>query len=369
MSTHALVIGKFYPLHVGHVALVHAAAEANDRVTVIVMASQFESIPLAWRVRWLEKETADWGGVHVLGVPCDAPTDYAADIAWHANVALMQAALTAAGAPPVTALFSSEPYGDRLAAAFGAVAVTFDVERRGHVVSGTAVRGDIIGRWNDVAPAARLDLATRVIVVGAESTGTTTLARDLTQHYRAHGFPAIADVEEYGRAFTYDLHAQASRVAGHDVPVESITWLPEHFGAIAREQTAREDAAAHACPLVIADTDAFATELWERRYVGPDSRAAETANEGTLPRRDVYLLTDHVGVPFEQDGWRDGEHVRADMTAWFQTELTRSGASWVLLRGAPEERLRYARTLIDALWLRRTSFSSPPWAERTVLRG
>lgn len=366
-TPHGLVIGKFYPLHVGHVDLLRSAAARSERLTVLLMSTVFESIDAATRTAWLRASTGGIGDVRILSVPCDAPVDYSADIAWEAHTALIVAALAADGAPPVTTVFSSETYGGELARRLGARAVTFDVERAALPVSGTAVRGDLVARWGAVAPAARLDLATRIIVVGAESTGTTTLARDLSAHYRASGFPLLADVEEYGRELTYLLHAEASARAGRDVGMDSIEWLPAHFADVASVQREREQAAALACPLVIADTDALATELWERRYLGVESRAAAAANADGLPPRDVYLVTDHVGVPFEQDGWRDGEHVRAEMTSWFTTELTRRGLSWVLVRGDRDERLRYARLLVDALWERRSTFASPPWADRTSL--
>ena len=48
---HALVLGKFYPLHAGHSALVRAASAHSDRVTVEVLASSVESIPLVWSVK------------------------------------------------------------------------------------------------------------------------------------------------------------------------------------------------------------------------------------------------------------------------------------------------------------------------------
>lgn len=50
---HALVIGKFYPPHRGHHHLVRSAARIADRVTVVVMASAAESIPLADRASWM----------------------------------------------------------------------------------------------------------------------------------------------------------------------------------------------------------------------------------------------------------------------------------------------------------------------------
>lgn len=367
MTSHGLIIGKFYPLHDGHLALIRFAAERSERLSVLLMASRFESVTIERRADWLKRETAGLPGVRVLSIPCDAPVDYGADIAWHANIAGMRAALSHDDAPPVTAVFSSELYGRELAEHFGVPSIAFDVDRRLAPVSGSGIRSDLAGRWQEVAPAARLDLATRIIVVGAESTGTTTLARDLTTHFRTHGFRELRDVEEYGREFTVELHRAASELLGRPAPLERIEWRSEHFAHIARVQTAREDAAALACPLVIADTDAFATEQWERRYVGEHSRAAAAVNAEGVPPRAVYFVTDHVGVPFAQDGWRDGEHLRAAMTSWFIEELTRRGQSWVLLRGDRAERLRYARTLVEALWEQASTFASPPWADRTSI--
>ena len=43
--SHGLVIGKFYPPHAGHLALVRAALARCDRVTVLVLGSPQESIP------------------------------------------------------------------------------------------------------------------------------------------------------------------------------------------------------------------------------------------------------------------------------------------------------------------------------------
>ncbi|WP_395245475.1 AAA family ATPase [Agromyces sp. MMS24-K17] len=365
MTAHGLVIGKFYPLHAGHLGLVRFAASESAALTVIVLGTVFESGSHERRADWLRAELAaagaELGHVEVLAVRCDAPEEYGTEIAWVANVAIMRAALAAAGRPAPTAVFSSEPYGVELAARFGAEHRAYDVAREGHPISGTAIRADLAGRWSEVAPAARLDLATRVIVTGAESTGTTTLTTALVDHYRANGFAAMPVVPEYGRDFTYELHAETEERLGREVAMDDLVWLPEHFARIAERQNELEDAAAMACPLVIADTDAFATELWERRYLGATSDETHRFGTDRLPPRDVYLVTDHVGVPFFQDGWRDGEHIRADMNGWFVDELTRRDASWVLLRGAPEERLRYAVRLIDALWARNATFASPPW--------
>jgi HTH-type transcriptional repressor of NAD biosynthesis genes len=373
-SRTGLIIGKFYPLHVGHVALINRAASETDRLVVLVMASQIESISLQLRVDWVRRSTSHLRSVTIVGVFDDAPVHYDSEIAWVSHHEVTLAALRHAGFPRVDAVYSSESYGEELASRLGAVHVLDDQPRRRVPMSGTAARQSLAERWTQVADSARLDLATRIIVVGAESTGTTTLAESLRAHYRAQPrFAAMAEVDEYGRRYTYELLDAAEKqalAAGSPAPaVDDIVWLPEHFRHIAETQTGMEDAAALACALVIADTDAFATSLWERRYLGDASRESAKVAGTDLPRRDLYLVTDHVDVPFEQDGWRDGEHLRAEMTRWFVDGLTARSLPWMLLRGDHESRLAYAIEVIDALYKKNSTFVSPTWADRTVLGG
>lgn len=192
--------------------------------------------------------------------------------------------------------------------------------------------------------------AARVILVGSESTGKTTLAQDLVAHYRSLGgeFAHTQWVAEYGREYTEILLERQGVIdADPDAEVHSAEWTAEDFAVIAVEQQRLEDAAAASgAPLVICDTDAFATQLWERRYLGDGSHAAFDAVP-ELPPRALYLVTDLEGVPFEQDGIRDGENYREAMQQWFVEELTEREEHWALVTGTPRERLATSIRLID----------------------
>ena len=85
---------------------------------------------------------------------------------------------------------------------------------------------------------------------------------------------------------------------------------------------------------------AFAATVWGERYLG----FRPNLFTGTEP--DLYLLTDHVGVPFEQDGWRDGEHLREWMTGLFERELARRGVPWLKVT---EDRFATAVTAVEHL--------------------
>lgn len=363
MNTNALVIGKFYPPHAGHRHLIEKAAAGADHVYVLVQGSRFETLTAAQRADWLREEF-DGANVTIVPVRDDCPEDYASDEIWTAQLENMRWALKAQGVENIDAVYTSESYGERLAQAFGAVHVPVDPARATHHVSGTMCREDLTGNWHQLVPAARRGLAVRVIVVGAESTGTTTLSEDLRAHYRQQ-FPAIADVPEYGRYYTYQL-LEALQGTRADATVEDLVWTATDFGIIANRQTELEQAAAEAAPLVIADTDALATTLWERYYLGDGSYGSYDA-QTHLPRRDVYLLTDHNGVEFEDDGWREGEHRRPEMTEWFKETLTDEGHSWILVTGSPERRLATATAVIDAMLTQRNTFTSAAWQNRTVL--
>lgn len=344
---HGLVVGKFYPPHAGHHHLIATAARACAELTVVVAPSRQESIPLDLRVEWLR---ALHPGVRVVGVYDDHPIDYDSEDAWEAHVAVFR---DAAGRSRFDAVFTSEAYGPELARRFSAVHVPVDPPRATVPVSGTAIRADPIAHWAYLAGPVRAWFTRRVIAVGAESTGTTTIASALAAHYRARG-GVWADtrwVPEFGR----ELTARKMR-ARPDLPVAELTWDRADFAEVVAEQNRAEDeAAALGSPILFGDTDAAATAIWERRYLDSTSPAVLAAARPP----DLYLLTDHEGVPFEDDGMRDGEHLRAWMTGLFRERLATLGVPVVELHGPHETRLSLAVAACDALLDKGWSLAEP----------
>jgi len=204
--------------------------------------------------------------------------------------------------------------------------------------------------WFSLPPEIRQKRACRVILVGSESTGKTTLAQQLVATFRSRGgvWTATEWVPEYGREYTELLVAQQGVLAAEG-EAASAEWGPEDFAVIAEQQQRLEDAAAASgSPVLFCDTDAFATQLWERRYLGDGSTAAFDAVP-ELPARGLYLLADIAGVAFEQDGIRDGEGYREAMQQWFVDELTLRDQPWALVTGTRDERLAQSIRLVDRL--------------------
>jgi HTH-type transcriptional regulator, transcriptional repressor of NAD biosynthesis genes len=314
-----LVIGKFLPPHRGHKLLIQTAIEQSEQVVVIVCAKPTDPIPGELRGKWLA-EIHPSARVMVI----DDRYDENDSRVWADNT------LRWLGRVP-DAVFTSEDYGDRYAELMGSKHIMVDKPRGLVPISGTAVRSDPYVNWDFIEPPVRGWFAKRVCVLGAESTGTTTLAKALAEHLQT------ARVEEYGREYS------AVKLAKNDPD-----WRAEEFTAIAEEQTRREDwAACQANRLLICDTNTLATVLWHRRYMGRHSQAvAEIASRGKC---DLYLLTGDE-IPFVQDGLRDGEHIRHEMHGWFEEALAAQRVPWHVVRGRPEERLNRAARLIQSLF-------------------
>jgi len=351
-TDHGLVIGKFLPPHAGHELLVRTAAATSRRVSVLVLAHPDEPITLDDRVAWLRSIVADLPNVMVAGGMDPHPIGYDSAEVWDLHESAFRAVLATLTAEPVTAVFSSEPYGAELARRFGATSVEVDPGRTLVPISGTAVRDDHVSAWDHLAPPVRRGLAQRVVVLGAESTGTTTVSRALVDALRARGgsHGQTRWVPEVGRAWTIDKLAVAwaeARLRGGEPPsMDDLDWPSDEFVDIARAQNAEEDHhAALGGPVLVCDTDAFTTGIWHERYVGSASdEVAELARHHPL-----YLLTHHDGVPFVQDGIRDGEAIRSWMTERFVEALTESGRRFVVLEGPLERRVADALEAIDAV--------------------
>ncbi len=221
--------------------------------------------------------------------------------------------------------------------------------------------GDLASLWPDLHPIVRAGLTRRIVVVGAESTGTTTLAGDLADRL------SVPWVPEFLRAHAEERAAEAGSIW-------DVTWTPADFERVAAGQDELETEVLAAWvadatrssptargPLVVCDTDALATALWSRRYLGAPAPGFLRRAAARPPA--LYLLTSPEGVDFHQDGLRDGEHVRGEMTSWFRTALRDQQVPWVEVTGGRSTRLERSLEVIDRLAGEPVLFSPPSLGE------
>lgn len=314
-----VTVGKFYPFHRGHDHLLQSAKAQVERLVVVVGQRPGQGLPGALRAAWIREEHPD---VEVLLAEEDIPE---APEPWAART------LALLGGRRPSVAFTSEDYGPAWARAMGCAHVAIDPPRERFPVSGTALRADLGAQWAMLTPPAKAHFARRVVVLGVESSGTTTLAQALAERY------ATAWVPEYGRAYW----------EGRRYLTDAEEWSAGDFERIARGQLAAEaDLARRAERVLICDTDPLATGVWERIYRGPET-PLQARLEGA-PARDLYLLTT-PDFPFVQDGTREREHLRSQAHAWFEEALRAQEVPWALVSGSPAARLAQACALIEPL--------------------
>lgn len=326
--------GKFLPPHPGHSLVIEAALAECESVDVVVCDRPGEWPPASERARWLEA-LHPRVTVHVVDDICawhgDEPCPPRCSPAWAEH-------LRGLGLGPWTHVHGSEGYVTGFAAALGAAPRPVDPERRRVPLSGSAVRANLDRHWHELAPVVRAGLIRRVVVLGAESSGTTTLAQDLGERLGA------AVVPEYGREFS-------ARRAVECGSIWDVTWSPEDFTHIAAEQERLEKttlerwanvpdgcgATDRGGPFLMCDTDTLATAVWHRRYLGDRAPALLKRSRARPPL--LYVLTSPRGVAFHQDGLRDGEAIREAMTEWFREALAGQRAPWIEVGGGRERRV------------------------------
>jgi HTH-type transcriptional repressor of NAD biosynthesis genes len=302
---HGLVLGKFLPPHAGHHELVDRAAERCERLTVLVLGSRTEPIPLSLRRDWMRERHPR---ARVVAGWDELPVDFDDPLTHDAHIAVMERLLD--DKPDV--VFTGEAYGDLLAERWGIEHVCLP---RDGSISGTAVRADPAAHWDRLTPAVRGYECRRVVITGAESTGTTTLARALAERLGTVWVP------EVGRAVS----------AARGIPAR---WADVDFEVIARRQQRDEDRAARVSgPILVCDTDALATCIWQERYLGRSTGPVEALAASRSYALSVLTSDD---IPFVQDGLRDGEHLRGWMTERFRERLREP---WIEVRGSVEERV------------------------------
>lgn len=170
----------------------------------------------------------------------------------------------------------------------------------------------------------------KIVLYGPESSGKTSLCKDLAKHYHT------AWVPEYMRTY---LEAKLENKQGL---IEKSDLLP-----IARGQMADENNKAAGSKLLFCDTDLLQLEVYARYYYHgycpePIARAAQG---NTYP---LYLLCD-IDIPWEPDPLRDRPFDRKTLFRIFKAKLDDNRRSYQLISGDRKHRMQQAVAAVENL--------------------
>jgi nicotinamide riboside kinase len=169
----------------------------------------------------------------------------------------------------------------------------------------------------------------RVVFVGAESTGKSTLT-----HYLAHAYDTVA-VPEIGRFIWEDKRGRLG---------------PDDYVEIAVKHRAAEDEAmARARRWLFIDTNALTTLLLgiEFHQVGdpPPAELLRCADDCAARYAHTFVCADDI--PYEEQAARENEAWRGRIQQLVLRDLDARGIPYTVVHGSVEERARQVRRVLD----------------------
>lgn len=175
--------------------------------------------------------------------------------------------------------------------------------------------------------------ATKIIKIalfGPESTGKTTLAKQLAEYYKTEWVP------EYAREYLQEKWDKNQQICD----VEDM--LPIAYGQTKLEN----ESALRANKFLFCDTNLLVTKVFSEVYYDfCDPLLDQAAREHEY---DLFFLTD-IDVPWEKDDLRDRPDERESVFAIFKQSLIDNKKPFIILSGDKKLRLKKAIAIINNL--------------------
>jgi len=332
----AVIVGKWLPLHKGHLHLIRTALDMCEHVTVCAFGSQWERISAEERAAaiqsWAPRTLEEARRLEVIFTE-SCPADPYDEPTWDWWVHELKSKV-----PDADTLFSSEPYGVDYARRLAINHFLVDLERKSVPISGTECRLDPMEHWEMIAPSLRKYFVKKIAIVGAESTGKSSLAVRLASHFGTNF------VEETGRSYL------ESKGDGRGKQL----CTPSDLVAIAYKHAATEDeASALSNRILFSDTDLMVTAAFGQYYFGKcPSEVEDLANE-RAPSYTLHLLCSTEN-PWVDDGTRDCTQVHREwFNARYEAEMRWRKQAFIKLPCGYEEMFYVAVEAIERTLARR----------------
>jgi HTH-type transcriptional regulator, transcriptional repressor of NAD biosynthesis genes len=320
----AFVFGKFLPFHKGHEAMMNFALTKCDFLTVLVCCSDKESIPDTSRKVWIEKAFEKKKNIEIRTfnyleseLPNTSETSESVSKIW--------ADIFKKLLPDCSILITSEEYGNFVAAFMNIQHIAFDIPKKLFPVSATAVRNDAFNNWQYLPDSVKPDLLVKVVILGTECTGKTTLTEKLAKHFNC--------------SFVLE--------AGRDIIANSNSFTFDDLHHVATEHAKRIDKSILAdSPLVIIDTDIHTTKSYSRFTFEKELEISANIYNSNKANLYLYLNND---VEYIQDGTRLCEVERNLLDLSHREVLTDHNIEIIEVKGDWVERFEKAVEEINKL--------------------
>ncbi len=323
--------GSFNPLHQGHVQCIITAANLCERLIIVISSGKNrDEVDARVRYRWIYQMTKHLPAVKIMILEDDCESKEAYDERqWFVDA---QKVKEFAG-EPIEAVFCGSDYGqDSFWKKCYPEAELVILPRNG--ISSTEIRENVYENWEWIPKIVRPYYVKKVLVIGCESTGKSTLSQNLALHFNTNY------MEEAGR--------DISERSGTDM-----LMLPEDFTDILLTHKQREiEAVKHSNKVLFEDTDCLITRFFLDFLEGKDKERNAVLADAIAQFNEYDLIFFcESDVKFVQDGDRS-EVIAADREKYSEIikEIYRNhGYDFISLTGSYQERYEAAVSHVERL--------------------
>ena len=309
-----LTLGKFAPFHQGHQYLIEQAlTQVKTLVILVYPCEELPDIGVAERVNWIQTLYPQTKVIIAHNGPMTS--GYSDEIIEQQNRYLKQRL----AAYQFDVFFSSEPYGKHVSEALECKDVRIDQARLAVPISATKIRNEPAKYQHYLHPLVKFSMLQKIVLLGAPSTGKSTLAAHLAARL------GTVCVPEYGREYWLEHQVERRLTAKQLLHIATV------------QEQWEIDYAANAKDYLICDTNAFTTWHFALHY--HDDALPELADmaERCWQRYDLVVLCDD-DIPYDDTWERSGDANRAEFQQFNREYLAKHKIPHIVVSGPVEQR-------------------------------
>lgn len=328
--------GKFLPLHMGHIYAILSASNYVDELYVVLSSSKnrdrelcerdgIKYIPPEVRLSWLGKEFNNIENIRIIHIEDD---EWDSNYDWENGAKMIKEKI----GKHIDYVFSSEKSYDVHFKKYypDAKHVVIDDERKAVNISATELRKDLYTHWDMIPESVQEYFTKKVLIIGTESCGKSTLVKKLAKIYHTNF------VHEIGRDY---CERYSDRLT------------PDMFDNIAMEHYIMQyKKLAQSNKILFIDSDATTTQFYLDMYFNKNkSQLIEEIIKLQNYDLAIYLEPD---VKWVNDGLRSAgaDDVRQSNNAIMKAMFEERGIRFVSVSGTYYQRFRKSKSLVDKLF-------------------
>jgi HTH-type transcriptional repressor of NAD biosynthesis genes len=329
-----LFVGKFIAYHKGHQYYINKFAANCEELNLVLCATKKDKINYLIRKNWIEKDLS-------LGLINqskkikfhvsieDEITPYPKGIKeWCMHIERLVG--------QVNVMFGNDDYVQECAKEFGAYFYSPDRNRNIYNISSTKIYTNGLKYYDYLAEVSKPYFNKKVLILGAESTGKSTLCKRLATLFDG------TYIEEYGRKY--------EEIMISNFNLRCSQWEIKDFEFIAQRQNEMmNDAMQKPSKIIFIDTDALITQIYYELYIKQKSsqKLEEIIN---LQKFDLIIFLEHSNTNWVDDGLRflPDDQQRQQVTDLIKEKLIKHNKDFLILdnKYGYDKRFEIAKELI-----------------------